>query len=208
MAEALGLVRSLTDRLLAQACSDLVGSGDPAWWVAVNLHPHDVSDPDLKVRVAAALERSGLRPHRLVLEVSERAIPHHEVVASLREVADLGVHLAIDDFGSGWSSLAQLRSLPITLVKLDRCQLDHRDHRSTGVLEASVSLARALGHEVIAEGIEEPSDLERVVACGVELGQGFRWGRARSIEELQPTGPVGARDAARPPRVGRYGGPP
>ncbi|MGN6693948.1 MAG: EAL domain-containing protein [Aquihabitans sp.] len=186
LAQALGLMPAITDRILRQACADFASgaAAEKGLWVSVNLDAAESVQPETAGRIRHRLDCSGLDPSRLVIEVSERTVPDPIAAASLRAIADVGVRIAIDDFGSGWSSLAQIRSLPLTLVKLDRSIVVSESPEAAGILIATVSLAESLGLVVLAEGIETEADRTLVELAGVSLGQGFLWGRAVEISEL------------------------
>jgi len=198
LAAATGLMPAITERILRQACADFAG-GVPereGWWVSVNLDAPATVHPETPGQIEAVLRETGLAPERLCIEVSERLVPDPLAVRSLQAIADLGVQLAMDDFGSGWSSLAQLRSLPLTLVKLDRSLLVSCSVDEASVLLATVAFVASLGLDVLAEGIERPGDRLLVQAAGVALGQGFLWGAAQPLDQLVGAAAVVAGAAA------------
>ncbi|MEZ5203196.1 MAG: EAL domain-containing protein [Acidimicrobiales bacterium] len=165
---------------------DATSAAGPArergWWVSVNLSVEDCTDPTLPGRLEAVLADTALDPDRLVLEVSERAVPVAEVERSLGTLAEIGVRLAIDDFGSGWSSLAQLRSLPISLLKLDRSLVSQPTTADAQLTLATVAMAQALGMETLAEGVEEGEDLLLLCLAECNYGQGFWWSDAQPLD--------------------------
>lgn len=186
LARAVGALPRITEHLVDQACQEFA-TGVPAhggWWVAVNLGPEEAVAPETVGLVRTALRRSGLAPERLCLELSEQTVADPLAARALGHLADLGVRLAIDDFGSGFSSLAQIRSLPVSLVKIDRSVVAGAATDGLALLHAIVELASALGLTVLAEGIERPGELRAVHEAGVELGQGFLWGPATRVDEL------------------------
>jgi EAL domain-containing protein (putative c-di-GMP-specific phosphodiesterase class I) len=186
LAQALGLMPAITDRILRQACTDFASgpAADLGLWVSVNLDAAESVHPETAGRIRDHLTSSGLDPSRLVIEVSERIVPDPVAIGSVRSIADLGVRIAIDDFGSGWSSIAQIRSLPLTLVKLDRSIIATDSSEGAGMLVATVSMADSLGLVVLAEGIETEGDRMLVELAGVSLGQGFLWGPAVAVGDL------------------------
>jgi diguanylate cyclase (GGDEF)-like protein len=139
----------------------------------VNLSPAELRDPDLVARVAAGIDDAGLDPARLVLEVTETALQEDPrlTVAQLERLRALGVRVAIDDFGTGYSSLQSLQRLPIDMLKMAKPFVE--DAEGLALQAPILELASALGVEVVAEGIENAAQLERLRRLGCEMGQGF-----------------------------------
>ena len=164
--------------------------------MSVNLSPRQFADPGLVGSIADILRRTGLEPSALELEITETSVMDRSE-AGLRALADLrtlGVRLVLDDFGTGWSSLAYLRQMPLDMIKIDRSfvtQLDEAD-RNVAIVQAVLSLAHGLGISVVAEGIETPRQARRLRELGCDLGQGYVWSRplaAEQIESVLWTGP-------------------
>ena len=138
----------------------------------VNLSPAELRDPDLVPRVAGGIEDAGVDPAQLVLEVTESALLEDARlgVAQLERLRALGVRIAIDDFGTGYSSLHTLQRLPIDILKMAKPFVDEDGLAfQTTILQ----LARALDVTVVAEGIENQGQLERLRELGCDMGQGF-----------------------------------
>lgn len=145
--------------------------------MSVNLSPQQVLAADLPAEIVRHLAAVGLAPHELILEITERAVvsDSESTIRRLEELRALGFRLAIDDFGTGYSSLAYLQRFPLDMLKVDRsfvADLDGGASQGT-VVRALVTLGRDLGLRVVAEGIERPGQVERLVALGCELGQGY-----------------------------------
>jgi EAL domain-containing protein (putative c-di-GMP-specific phosphodiesterase class I) len=138
--------------------------------------------------VSTALRASGLPPERLVVEICEAAV----AIGGEREAADvaalrlMGVHLALDDFGSGHSSLPQLARLPLDVIKLDRSFLSRvdRDACTRAVCESIVGIGAALGLDVVAEGVETTAQLAVLESIGCGYAQGFLLSRPISLAAL------------------------
>ena len=174
--------------MLNRACTDF--AADPGLGcVSVNLASEDLADPQLPAAVARTLERTGLDPSRLVLEINERVVPERHILAATHRLIELGVRIALDDFGTGWSSLAQLRDLDLALVKIDRSVVTastaHDDPKVEALLTAAIAMARALDLDVIAEGIEQPSEAAALRDAGARYGQGFLWSPAVDLADLR-----------------------
>ena len=174
VAERSGLIVELGDWVLGQACR--FAAEHPDLRVAVNLSPRQVAG-DLVERVVRVLEANAVDPRRLDLELTESAVLDDPDTASnvLGELTALGVHLALDDFGTGYSSLVVLRRLPFDRLKVDRsfvrtvCDtVADRD-----IVAAVVGLARAVGVEVTAEGVETTAQADVLAALGCGEAQGY-----------------------------------
>jgi len=179
LAERAGLMVTLGEWVLEAACAQARAWHDGAvgtMTVSVNVSPHQFSHPGLVPAVERALARSGLSPERLVLEITETSFDQAVVAERLTRLRRLGVRVAIDDFGAGYSSLGRLRSLPIDFVKLDRSFVAHLgddDDRTDLVVRATVQLAHGLGAKVIAEGIESGAQAAAAAAAGCDYLQGY-----------------------------------
>jgi len=159
----------------------------PGLRVAVNVSAAQLGDDDLVTTVLNALQRSGVQPSQLELEVTETAVLR-DLAGATERLAQLhahGVWITLDDFGTGHSSLAVLCSLPIQKVKLDRFFLKTslHDPRSEAVLRAMLAMARDLNLAVVAEGIETPEQCEALRRLGFRLGQGYLFGQP--LEEAE-----------------------
>jgi EAL domain-containing protein (putative c-di-GMP-specific phosphodiesterase class I) len=143
------------------------------------------------VQVAEALEAHRVPPQRLVLEVTEHAVATdlEELVRRLRALRMTGVRIALDDFGAGYSSLGQLRNLPVDILKIDHSLVAEPESSRTGtaapLVDVVVRLGHRLGLEVIAEGMENPQQLAVVEAAGCRWGQGWLFGAAVPAEHLE-----------------------
>ncbi|WP_432488435.1 putative bifunctional diguanylate cyclase/phosphodiesterase [Kineococcus sp. SYSU DK018] len=203
------------DWVLREACAEAAGwprLGSTAV-VQVNLAARQIASPHLVGQVRAALARSGLAAERLELEITEGQVLTDlpGAVWTLEEVRALGVRVALDDFGSGYSSLAWLQRLPVTSLKLDRTFLaDLNGSRSnSAIVRAVVDLGHALGLQVVGEGVEDEAQLRALRALGVDEVQGFHLGRpvpaAEFRERLRRAAP-GARGDGRGPAAPVTGG--
>lgn len=196
MAEETDAILELGAWVLATACEQLRQwqVRRPGLAVSVNLSGRQLHDPALVDGVRRVLERTGIDPASLILEVTESILVTESTAeATLRRLKMLGVRLAIDDFGTGYSSISYLRRFPIDILKIDReFTKDVESPEGDALLRGIVQLGRSLGIELVAEGIERPAQLARIAATTCEKGQGFLLGR--------PTEPS---DVARLLRAGR-----
>jgi diguanylate cyclase len=186
-AEQAGLMRPLTDTVL-----ELALTATSRWWsraqvpVSVNLSAANVNDLDLPSKVAAALRRHGLPPQALTLELVEDTLmadPERgrEVLAELRR---LGVRTSIDDYGTGYSSLAYLRHLPADELKLDRSLTFDvgTDARAAAIVQHTVALAHALGLRLVAEGVEDAATGGALASLGCDIAQGYAIARPMPVD--------------------------
>ncbi|MCW3839660.1 EAL domain-containing protein [Micromonospora yasonensis] len=216
LAEECGMISKLGAWVLHQACYQLsrwLADGHDVW-VSVNVSPRELHAPEYVVQVADALRAHHVPPQRLVLEVTEQAVATDldELIRRLSALRLTGVRIALDDFGAGYSSLGQLRRLPIDILKIDHGLVaEHEPVRPVGrdgpAFAPMVDIVMRLGHhfglEVIAEGVTNPTELAAVVAAGCRFGQGalFGWGvPAEHLEAmLEAASSPGARPATLPP---------
>ena len=149
--------------------------------MSVNISPKQLADPGFVDLVAMVLDETGFPAERLWLEITEGALLADPMVAiaMLGSIRELGVHLAIDDFGTGYSSLGYLKRMPVEALKIDRSFVEHIEtaEEDQAIVESIVALGRALGIEVVAEGIEHPGQAIELAARGCRLAQGFLYGR-------------------------------
>lgn len=176
LAEADGLVQRLGEAVLEQACrfADRVAA-DRALQMEVNVSTRQLNVPGLADRIDRVLADYPDRAWSLNIEITESALIRNQdlVLAELERIRDLGVGVSIDDFGSGYSSLSQLRDLPVTELKIDGSFVQREDAAGTGLLSAIVALASSLDLTVVAEGIETRSQLETVRDLGCDRLQGM-----------------------------------
>jgi len=185
LAEQNGLIVPLGAWVIRAACAEAARwQGD--YRVAVNLSPAQFRHGDLVHTVADALARTGLPAHRLELEITESLLQEdpEDVVALLRDLRGLGVSIAMDDFGTGWSSLAHLWRFPFGKLKIDRAFVTDlaRDPKLSAIIATIVGLGRILDMTVVAEGVETEEQARILTAEGCEQGQGWLFGRPMPAE--------------------------
>jgi EAL domain-containing protein (putative c-di-GMP-specific phosphodiesterase class I) len=182
LAEETGLVAQIGAWVLEEACrqaSDwqVKREGAPPFVISVNLSARQFQEPGLVEQVARVLAMSGVRPELLRLEITESVVVQEAGSAreTLQALKALGVQIAIDDFGIGYSSLAYLTRLFADTVKIDRSFVAavDQDERAQPIIGAIASLAHALGMDVTAEGIEDAAQLAHVREAGCDRAQGY-----------------------------------
>jgi diguanylate cyclase (GGDEF)-like protein len=217
-AEQTGYIWAITQWVLARAiaqCAQWRRDGLPMN-ISINISAHDLMDAELPDRFVALLERHGCAAEWITLEITESAIlddPGHGI-KSLERLSALGCRLAIDDYGTGYSSLASLRHLPVCELKLDKSFVMGMmgDTSDALIVRSTIDLAHKLGLSVTAEGVEDEATLEGLCALGCDVAQGFLlslpleaselavWMRGsawtRAAREAMPGRRVGRRHAA------------
>jgi diguanylate cyclase (GGDEF)-like protein/PAS domain S-box-containing protein len=180
IAEQNGLIVELGHGVLREACAEAASWADPLR-ISVNLSPRQLSDPGLVDSVAAVLKVTGLAPDRLSLEITESAFADDPARALdvLRRLKEVGVRLELDDFGTGYSSLTYVRMFPIDALKIDRSFVQGvcQSPEDAAIVEAVISMGRALGVHVVAEGVESEDQSALLQDLGCKLAQGFLFSR-------------------------------
>ncbi|WP_145751311.1 putative bifunctional diguanylate cyclase/phosphodiesterase [Nitrospirillum amazonense] len=179
LAEETGAIRHLTRwglrRALRQSATWAAAGHDLR--MSVNLSVRDLGDASLPDRIDALLAETGLKPDRLMLEITESAImgEPEAAIAMLRRLADRGVELSIDDFGVGQSSFAYLRRLPVREIKIDRSFVKALDEtvEDQAIVRSIIELGHNLGYKVTAEGVENAGSLALLAEMGCDLAQGY-----------------------------------
>jgi diguanylate cyclase (GGDEF)-like protein/PAS domain S-box-containing protein len=157
--------------------------------ISVNVSARQLQEPDFTARAVELIARHGTGPQELVLEITESVLVSKGSIAleSLEELRDLGVRIAVDDFGVGYSSLAYLQELPIDILKIDKSfvdQLGIGGRRGAALAKTVVSLAKSLHLDVVAEGIERIEQRDELWTMGCPLGQGYLIARPMKREEF------------------------
>ena len=192
VAEDTGLVVPLGRWVLKEACRqarEWQSYGTAGHFgISVNLSVREFAQPDLVRAVAAILEETGLAPSSLKIEITESAIigQKHPAIETVEQLRALGVGIHLDDFGTGYSALSYLHRLPLDAVKVDRAFTSSIDleERPLHVVKAIVSLAHAIGLEVVAEGVTNQRQLDLLRDMGCDLAQGFYFSRPCNTEEM------------------------
>jgi EAL domain-containing protein (putative c-di-GMP-specific phosphodiesterase class I) len=189
--EQTGFIDEVGRWVLDTACRDareFESLGLPGFRVGVNLSERQFRDPSLAPMVAAALQRHGLKPQRLELELTEASMM--EDLTRTREtfdaLANIGVGVAIDDFGAGASSLGDLKSLTFSKLKIDRAFVTDVASRHDGqaICAALIELGRRLDLAVLAEGVETREEVEALRVLGCQLFQGFFFSRPLPVDKF------------------------
>ena len=193
VAEETGLVVPLGAWAIAESLDQLrrwitTGVCARSTSMSVNVAARQLNDPGLVPTVMAALQRAAVPPHQLYLEITETALLNDspEVERTIVQLKALGVQIALDDFGTGYSSLAHLRRFPIDRIKIDRSFVSNLDTSAEdrALVRSIVVMARELGKDVVAEGVETRSQAMALGAMGCAKGQGYLFSKPLPAEEL------------------------
>ncbi|MBI3522349.1 MAG: EAL domain-containing protein [Chloroflexi bacterium] len=192
LAERTGLIRSLTEWVFGQACTDLAGWRRSHPWlrVSVNLSTRAFADAALVDRINAAAARTGAGDNALCVEITETVLMTEPERArhTISRLRECGIRVEIDDFGTGYSSLAYLQRLAVDAVKIDKqfvAAMTH-DPRSDSIVRAVIRLSHELGFEVVGEGVEDRSVWDLLAANGCDTAQGFHIAKPMAGEAVAP----------------------
>lgn len=186
VAEDIGLIIPLGEWILNEAClfcRQINKDLESSLQVAVNISPRQFSDPALVSRIKAALQKSGLPPQQLELEITESVVigDISDAISKIDEIRNLGVNIALDDFGTGYSSLSYLKRLPIDTLKIDRSFVAHLDNQGRdkdwAIVEAIIRMGQHLDMKIVAEGVENESHGQQLQNQGCDLLQGYHYSK-------------------------------
>jgi diguanylate cyclase (GGDEF)-like protein len=205
LAEETGLIVPISRWVLAAACQQarlwqINSPVDQRPLIAVNLSPKHIAQPSLVDDIVEAIRNSLVQPQNLVIELTENVLMHdsESTISKLQELRVLGVQIALDDFGNGFSSLGYLRRFPLDILKVAKNFVDDLNDGAAGteLVDAMIKLGAALGVKVVAEGIESAEQYARARQLGCDAGQGFYFSQPLSAAQIEPLFRLG-----RPPMI-------
>jgi diguanylate cyclase (GGDEF)-like protein/PAS domain S-box-containing protein len=191
VAEERGLIRAIGAWVLDEACRQLaewLPLAGPRLTMAVNVSPLEFTQPDFVGSVERVLQRHGVPPSRLCLEITETALlsTRSQIDPVFAGLSAIGVRLALDDFGTGYSALTHLRRFSVDLLKIDRSFVERlaAGERDREIVGAVTAMAHALGMTIVGEGIESSGQLTELQRLGCDEGQGYLLARPQSAEAM------------------------
>ncbi|MEE1921334.1 EAL domain-containing protein [Pseudomonas sp. 148P] len=192
IAERTGLIADIDMWVMRQSCQQMVrwlGEGKVLDFVACNVSSRLFAHREMYKQVAQVLDDTGLEPSRLEVEVTESAVMDDPEVAleQLHRLRDLGLRLAIDDFGTGYSSLLRLKRLPVQKLKIDQGFVAGlpNDDDDVAIVRVIIALARSMGMQIHAEGIEQSEQARFLLEHQCDMGQGYWYGRPVPPQDLR-----------------------
>ena len=189
LAEETGLIVPIGRWILSEACAQAqrLDPSPNGPHIAVNVSAVQLHSPDLPEDVTQALLSSGLAPNRLLLELTESTMidDYAQAADRLATIRKMGVRIALDDFGAGYTSLRQLQSFPVDVVKLDQSFIKDTMEHDSGVLDGLISMANSLGLETVGEGIEESAQLDRLREAHCRYAQGYLFSKPVPVAQLE-----------------------
>jgi diguanylate cyclase (GGDEF)-like protein/PAS domain S-box-containing protein len=191
MVEEIGLMGPVNDWMMESVCRDLSlwnGDGHKGLQVAINLSPSCLDREDFFSKLRSQLERFNIAPAQIEVEITENICIRNPQYAmdQLRKLCELGVKVAIDDFGTGYSSLAYLHRFPVHTIKIDRSFVNEiqNDNGYVPVVHAVISIARGLGLNLIAEGVETEKQSRYLALAGCDTMQGYLYFHPMAKQDL------------------------
>ena len=192
VAEETGLIEDIGRWVLQEACHQAVALNKyfgNNFSIAVNVSPREFRQDSLVSSVLGVLQKSGLKPACLELEITENCLVHNpkSFIKILNELKSLGIRLAIDDFGTGYSSMAYLKDFPVDHLKIDQVFVSHLENESSNmaILRAIIALGHSLGMNVIAEGVETAFQRDFLSGIGCDKLQGYHISRPLPLHEFK-----------------------
>lgn len=191
LAERYGLIGAIGSWVIDEACQKAAGWRERGlrMRVAVNISGYQMREDDLVERIEAALRRNNLQPARFTCEITESVAMEDTKVtqATFEKMRQAGFHVSIDDFGTGFSSLAMLRRLPAAELKIDRAFVTDLEHSedARSIARSVVNLAKALNLHVVAEGVETSGQCDLLVEMGCNELQGYLFSKPIRADDLE-----------------------
>ncbi|RJS59029.1 bifunctional diguanylate cyclase/phosphodiesterase [Bacillus sp. PK3_68] len=191
VAEETGLILPLGEWVLRRGCrqnKEWQNKGYPPLKISVNMSVRQLAHPNIIERIEEILTETGLEAQWLELEVTESVFADIDHAAdTLQRLRDIGIHISIDDFGTGYSSFSYIKYLPVDTLKIDASFIRdiHQNEESQAIVQAVLTLARTLGINVIAEGVESQEQLDVLNEDGCSQGQGFLFSKPLSGEDFE-----------------------
>ncbi|MEP6660006.1 MAG: EAL domain-containing protein [Acidimicrobiales bacterium] len=190
LAERAGLIGELTEWVVREAVRQCRAWHDVGLYlsVAVNIAPDSLRDDSLLATFRSALEQHAVSPFSVEVEITETGVmaDPHAAIAILSEFDRVGIHTAVDDFGTGFSSLVYLRDLPVHTLKIDKSFVMGmaENDKSRAIIRSTIALGHSLGLRVVAEGVEDDASAAALEEAGCDVGQGYFWSRPLPADTL------------------------
>ncbi|KOY82467.1 EAL domain-containing protein [Lysinibacillus macroides] len=191
IAEASGLIIEIGDWIIDEVCRyqrEWQLKGYRPVRVAVNISPKQFRKENFARKIKATLQKYEVPPELLEVEITESSMTNvHETFSILTELKQLGVYVSVDDFGTGYSSLSYLKRYPIDIIKIDQSFIADiaKDDKNEAIIKAIISMSHNLGLEVVAEGIEEPTQVDFLKRHHCQKGQGYLYNKPLPVDIIE-----------------------
>lgn len=192
IAEESSLIHAISEHVIEKACEQLGAwqrNGFEDMCLSLNLSPRDFDQDDIVERIANTVSRHGIQPGTLEVEITENSLLHDAegVSHKIRQLREQGIGVSIDDFGTGFSSLAYLLKLPVNSLKIDRSFVHELGNGSAHhpIVSAIMAVAQGFGLHIVAEGVENAGQIKALSAIGCDEMQGFYFGRPVSAAQIE-----------------------
>lgn len=190
IAEDMGLINNLTQWVLKTALAQqsiLAEAGYASHMVSINISGRDVSSERFFERVSTLINEHDIAPEKIIFELTESATIINDELATLtiNKLSEMGLSISIDDFGTGYSSMAYISALPFNELKIDRQFVENvnQSHKRKTIAETTTKMAKGLGLEVVAEGINSDEDQRTMRTFGADIGQGYYYAKPMPLEQ-------------------------
>jgi len=190
IAEASGLIIEIGDWIIDEVCryqKEWQRKGYRPVRIAVNISPKQFRKENFARKIKTALKKYNVPPELLEVEITESSMTNvHETFSILTELKQLGVYVSVDDFGTGYSSLSYLKRYPIDIIKIDQSFIADiaKDDKNEAIIKAIISMSHNLGLEVVAEGVEEASQVDFLKRHRCQKGQGYLYNKPLPVETV------------------------
>jgi diguanylate cyclase len=191
VAEETGLIIPIGTWVLYTACDQIYRLNvdtDSKIAISVNISARQFKDQNLVQNVKSAIQKSGIDPSNLILEITESSVMENpdDAIKKMSTLRQLGLRLSIDDFGTGYSSLSYLKKLPVSILKIDKAFIDdvEKNDKDQGIVKAIISMAHEMGMRVVAEGVENRGQLEFLIDEGCLYIQGYLFSKPLTSDKL------------------------
>ena len=188
LAEQTGLISSLTNWVINESINQYVRLDNDEINMSINLSVWNLQDPNLTTFVGDKLKENKIKPNNITFEITESAVMNDPVRAEevLTSLSEMGINLAVDDYGTGFSSLAYLKLLPVNYLKIDKSFVIDmmKDENDLIIVQSTIDLAHNLGLFVVAEGVEDKVTLTRLCKLGCDYAQGYHFSKPMPADKL------------------------
>lgn len=192
ISEETDLIRELGNWVLNKSCSDfssLISNSDFPLYISINVSARQLKYQNILEQLEETLKYINIKPENLQLEITETSFVEYEqnVIENIRKLHEMGIKLAVDDFGVGFASLSYLQRLPASTIKIDRSFISNigQDNESNDFIKSIIALGRSIGKEIIAEGVESPEQVDFLFAQECNQYQGYLFSRPVDLDKFK-----------------------